>query len=87
MARSRASDTIASTAMNPSGVYRAATIAATVEAPGAHASSTTAKATTAATATGVGIIGDESGGEKNEGRNSCEKITKHGMSSLDIAVP
>src|SRR5258708_6487294 len=46
------------------------TIAATVEAPGAHASSTaTIAATTAATATGVGIIGDESGGEKNEGRN------------------
>ncbi len=73
MARSWASDTIAvsSTAVDPAGMNRAATITATVEAPGPHASSTAAT-------TGVGIIGNERGGEKNEGRNSCEKITKHG---------
>jgi hypothetical protein len=80
MARSWASDAIAASAttVDPAGVNRAATIAATVEAPGPHASSTAAKTATTATATGVGIIGDERGGEKNEGRNSCEKITKHG---------
>jgi hypothetical protein len=79
MARSWASDAIAAstTTVDPAGVNRAATIAATVEAPGPHASSTAAKTTTA-TATGVGIVGNERSGEKNESRNSCEKITKHG---------
>ncbi|BAR60722.1 hypothetical protein NK6_7571 [Bradyrhizobium diazoefficiens] len=64
--------------MDPSGVNRAATIAATVKATGPHASSTAAITATTAATTGVGIIGDESSGEKNERRNSCEKITKHG---------
>jgi hypothetical protein len=51
-------------AMDPPGVHPAAAIATTVEASGAHAPSTAAiAATTAASAAGVGIIGNERGGQ------------------------
>jgi hypothetical protein len=58
----------------------AAAIAAAVEAPGAHTA-------TSAAATRISVIGDERGGQKNEGRNKSEKITEHGKSSLDIGMP
>jgi hypothetical protein len=70
---------MASAAMNSPSVHPAATIAAAVKASGTHAPSTAAAASP-----GVGIIGNERGGEKNEGRNEGEKITKHDVSSLDI---
>ncbi|WP_354055757.1 hypothetical protein [Bradyrhizobium sp. RT6a] len=42
---------------------------AAMEASGAHAPSTSAIATTATSAAGIGIIGNERGREKNDGRN------------------
>ncbi|QQO12425.1 hypothetical protein JJB99_23445 [Bradyrhizobium diazoefficiens] len=53
---------------------RSATDASTVKAAGAHA---------AAAATGVGVVWDKACGQKNERRDSSEKITKHGVSSID----
>ncbi|MCK1548351.1 hypothetical protein IVB11_04615 [Bradyrhizobium sp. 177] len=69
-------------AMDPPSVNGAA-----METSGAHAPSTSAIATTTATsAAGIGIIGNERGREKNDGRNKSQKITKHGMSSLDMGA-
>jgi hypothetical protein len=62
--------------MNSPGVHPA-----TVKASGTHAPSTAAAAPP-----GVGSIGNERGREKNDGRNESEKITKHGVSSLDIGI-
>jgi len=71
--------------MDPPRVNGAATIATAMKTSGAHAPSTSAIATTAAPA-GVGVIWNERGCEKNEGRSESEKITKHGMSSLDMGA-
>lgn len=51
-------------AVDPSGVNGAA-----METSGAHAPSTSAIATTTTSAAGIGIIGNERGREKNDGRN------------------
>jgi hypothetical protein len=66
--------------MDPPGVNRAATMASAVKASGTHATAA------AAPPTGIGIIGNERGGEKNEGRNESEKMAKHDVSSLDIGI-
>jgi len=86
MAWPRTSCVMASaSAMDPPRVNGAATIATAMKTSGAHAPSTSAIATTAAPA-GVGVIWNERGCEKNEGRSESEKITKHGMSSLDMGA-
>jgi hypothetical protein len=72
--------------MDPPRVNGAATIATAMETSGAHAPSTSAIATTATSAAGIGIIGNEHCREKNDGRNKSQKITKHGMSSLDMGT-
>jgi hypothetical protein len=76
MARAGTSCVVASAAaMNSPGVHPA-----TVKASAAHA------AATAAAHPGIGIIGNERGREKNDGRNESKKITKHDVSSLDIGI-
>src|SRR3954447_18749330 len=87
MARPRTSCVMASaSAMDPPRVNGAATIATAMETSGAHAPSTSPVTSTATSAAGVGIIGSERGCEKNDGRSESEKITKHGMSSLDMGA-
>jgi len=55
--------------MDPPRVNGAATIATAMKTSGAHAPSTSAIASTATSAAGIGIIRNERGCEKNDGRS------------------